>query len=157
MLPNNLGIFGAKMKAYMPWAYIPTLLFPFLFVLAYGALIRQVEIMSPITTHILDTSVGRPAAGVVIRLEYKEGGDGFKQVAEGQTDEDGRLGALLAVKTLKEGIYQLHFEVGAYFTRRSVVCFYPRVSVCFEVKNADEHYHVPLLINPFGYSTYRGS
>ena len=113
--------------------------------------------MGAITTHILDVSRGRPAAGVAVRLDKVEG-SGARAVGEGSTDAEGRLRTLPAAgETLERGIYRLTFEVGAYFAKTGVEAFYPTVQVTFEVREAGEHYHVPLLVSPFGYSTYRGS
>jgi 5-hydroxyisourate hydrolase len=114
--------------------------------------------MSPITTHVLDVSRGRPAAGVFIHLE-RIGGDGRPElIGEGRTDENGRLANVLHDDAkLTDGAYRLRFDVGAYFEAAGVTAFYPIVEVVFVVKAAEEHYHVPLLISPFGYSTYRGS
>jgi 5-hydroxyisourate hydrolase len=112
--------------------------------------------MSRITTHVLDTSRGRPAAGVVVALERETEG-GWTAVGRGATDADGRLKDLIESGAGAEaGTYRLTFETGAYFAALGVESFYPRVAVVFSV-GAGEHYHVPLLVNPFGYSTYRGS
>lgn len=108
--------------------------------------------MSNITTHILDTSIGRPAAGVLVVLSR-----GDHEIGRGHTDGDGRLKTLLGDQTLATGLYRLTFHVGPYFTARNVESFYPEVAVSFHIKDAAQHYHVPLLLNPFGYSTYRGS
>jgi 5-hydroxyisourate hydrolase len=78
-------------------------------------------------------------------------------VAEGQTDDDGRLNDLLPPDTLVDGRYRLSFATGEYFRSRSQPTFYPQVSVEFHVTQSDQHYHVPLLLSPYGYSTYRGS
>ena len=115
---------------------------------------------SPITTHILDTSVGKPAAGVVVTLERKvHSGDEvtWEDVGDGVTDDDGRVTELLPPDTLVAGIYRIHFAIGAYFQGAGREAFYPEASIVFEVKNPKEHYHVPLLLNPYGFSTYRGS
>lgn len=113
--------------------------------------------MSGITTHILDTSIGRPAAGVKVRLHGWNRAE-WELLGEGFTDADGRLRTLLASDhTLTAGRYRLVFETAAYFHARAVASFYPEVSVVFEVTDASQHFHVPLLLNPFGYSTYRGS
>ena len=112
--------------------------------------------MSPITTHILDTSLGRPAAGVRVVLERHHGG-AFTEVATGITDADGRVRDLLAPGALTRGVWRLVFETGPYFAARGVAAFYPMVPVVFEVTAPGEHHHVPLLLNPFGYATYRGS
>lgn len=115
------------------------------------------NLQSPITTHVLDTAAGAPATGVAVVLK-RLGDDGrWHQIAEGVTNDDGRLSDLLAPDTLLDGRYRLSFATGEYFQRRSQPTFYPQVSVEFQVIEAEEHYHVPLLLSPFGYSTYRGS
>ena len=112
--------------------------------------------MSQITTHVLDTSVGKPAEGIAITLQQKSG-DGWNTLATGITNNDGRLTNLLeADKSLSLGDYRLIFETRSYFQQKNIQTFYPRITVEFELTNAS-HYHVPLLLNPFGYSTYRGS
>jgi 5-hydroxyisourate hydrolase len=113
--------------------------------------------MSPITTHVLDVSLGRPAAGVPVLLEAEEAGTGWKELQRAETDKDGRLRDLLAPGMLVEGTYRLTFDTDAYFASRKVTALYPQVSVVFTVRDANEHYHIPLLLSPFGYSTYRGS
>lgn len=113
--------------------------------------------MSPITTHILDTSSGTPAAGVVVTLSLRTKDGTWEMIAEGVTNEDGRVPGLLPDgNKLDTGIYRLHFATGDYFLKRKTDCFHPFVEVFFEVKD-QRHHHVPLLLNPFGYSTYRGS
>lgn len=111
----------------------------------------------PITTHVLDTSIGRPAAGVAISLAHKSDDETWNFVATAETDSDGRAGGFISAGTLRQGIYRLTFAIGDYFRGRGVATFYPAASVEFEVAATNEHYHVPLLVNPFGYSTYRGS
>lgn len=111
---------------------------------------------SPITTHILDLSRGRPADGVDVRLERHDGG-GWRELARGTTDDDGRIRDLLEAGTIEAGDYRLTFATGDYFDRRGVETFYPEVSVAFRIREPSEHYHVPLLLSPFGYTTYRGS
>jgi 5-hydroxyisourate hydrolase len=106
-----------------------------------------------ISTHVLDTMRGRPAAGVPVRLD-RYAGDTWKPLAEAATDDDGRLGGLPAQE---RGTYRLRFGTGPYFVALGVETFYPEVSVVFAVTDADQHYHVPLLIGPYGYTTYRGS
>lgn len=114
--------------------------------------------MSPITTHILDTSRGRPAAGVAVTLERKGDKGGWDLLGTGTTDADGRIRDLLpAGARLEPAIYRLTFATGAYFAAQGVAGFYPEVPVIFELAAPGEHYHVPLLLNPYGYSTYRGS
>jgi len=112
--------------------------------------------MSAITTHILDISAGVPARGVAITLEQQTS-EGWKVIGEGVTDDDGRLRDLLTSDAvLQIGNYRLNFEIGNYFFDRQIDCFYPQVTVAFTVFDSS-HYHVPLLLSPFSYSTYRGS
>ncbi len=113
--------------------------------------------MSAITTHVLDTSKGRPAAGVLVVLEQRTEG-AYRELGRGETDADGRLRTLLpAGEALAGGVYRLTFHTEAYFAQSGVEGFYPEVSIAFVVRDPAQHYHVPLLLNPFGYSTYRGS
>lgn len=115
--------------------------------------------MSAITTHILDTSRGRPAAGVPIVLYRVDAATAARhELGRGVTDADGRLRALLAADApLAAGRYALWFDTAAYFRALGTVGFYPEVVVTFDVTEAGAHHHVPLLLNPYGYSTYRGS
>ncbi|MEJ7811474.1 MAG: hydroxyisourate hydrolase [Gemmatimonadaceae bacterium] len=114
--------------------------------------------MSAITTHVLDTALGRPAAGVRVVIERICGEHGAHTLAEGATDADGRARELLpAGEPLAAGAYRLVFDTGAYFAERGAEAFYPSITVVFEVRDGAAHYHVPLLLSPFGYSTYRGS
>jgi 5-hydroxyisourate hydrolase len=112
--------------------------------------------MSAITTHVLDTSAGRPAAGVPVTLEKQTSG-GWQSAGHGVTNQDGRITDLLAGATLSAGSYRLTFDTAAYFSTSKQPSFYPQVQVTFTVSDAAQHYHVPLLLSPFGYSTYRGS
>jgi 5-hydroxyisourate hydrolase len=111
---------------------------------------------SPITTHVLDVSRGRPASNVVVQLALETNGE-WKVLAEKRTDADGRVKDLLAPGSLVTGTYRLEFLLSEYFRAEGVDSFYPAAAITFFVKNASEHYHVPLLLSPFGYSTYRGS
>jgi 5-hydroxyisourate hydrolase len=112
--------------------------------------------MSQVTTHILNTSQGKPALGVIIIL-YQGGNDEWTEMARGVTDSDGRISDLLKDDViLRQGIYKMRFETKDYFDKARVKTFYPYVEIIFEI-DSDEHYHVPLLLNPYGYSTYRGS
>ncbi|HUE87846.1 MAG TPA: hydroxyisourate hydrolase [Vicinamibacterales bacterium] len=114
--------------------------------------------MSAITTHVLDTSTGRPAAAVTVVLEAHHGPDEWSELGRGETDPDGRLRTLLtAGAPLAAGMYRLTFDTRSYFERSGVRAFYPSVSVVFEVVAGEAHYHVPILVSPFGYTTYRGS
>ena len=112
--------------------------------------------MSAITTHVLDTSRGVPAAGVAVILSVEDA-EGWSELSRGETDGDGRVGDLLdAGQAVPGGHYRIRFETGAYFAGLGVESFYPYTEVVFRVAEG-ERYHVPLLLNPFGYSTYRGS
>lgn len=111
-----------------------------------------------ITTHVLDTSIGQPAQDVEVHLEHLDGRGSWRSVGRGRTDADGRLRSLVpAGNDPIAGSCRLTFETGTYFRDRSLDSFYPRVVVEFTVREAGSHHHVPLLISPFGYSTYRGS
>jgi 5-hydroxyisourate hydrolase len=123
--------------------------------------------MSPITVHILDTALGQPASRVLVELfvhtphtpdtARTQPHAKLTQLAAGHTNADGRLLDLLQPGSLHSGVYELRFDTASYFARTQRVGFYPYVSVVFEIRAADEHYHVPLLLSPFGYSTYRGT
>ena len=113
--------------------------------------------MSQITTHVLDVSLGRPAVGVAVLLEIQTPQGVWKELSQGATDGDGRLRHLLAPASLVEANYRLTFQTGAYFEWRKIAGFYPQVTIEFQVRDAKEHYHIPLLLSPYGYSTYRGS
>ncbi|PCJ83464.1 MAG: hydroxyisourate hydrolase [Flavobacteriales bacterium] len=113
--------------------------------------------MSQITTHVLDTSKGKPAEGISILLEKPTGEGNWEKIAEGITNSDGRISDLLGEnETLEPGVYRLIFQTGDYFATNDLNSFYPEVPIIFETCDT-EHYHVPLLLNPYGYSTYRGS
>ncbi len=112
--------------------------------------------MSRITSHILDTSSGKPAVGITTILFYGEN-DERTEIARSVSNGDGRITNLLDDKIkLIEGIYKLRFETRDYFDKYRIPTFYPYVEIIFEINSA-EHYHIPLLLNPFGYTTYRGS
>jgi 5-hydroxyisourate hydrolase len=109
---------------------------------------------SAVTTHVLDTARGRPAAGVPVRLSRLDA-DVSTVLGAGETDDDGRCTDLSAPE-LEPGTYRLHFDTAAYFARTGQAGFFPEVSVTFSLNDIG-HLHVPLLLSPFGYSTYRGS
>ena len=123
--------------------------------------------MSAITTHVLDTARGRPAAGVPITLEIEVdsesdagggGAVGWREIGRGETDADGRLRTLHpADERPAVGTYRISFDTGTYFAATGAAGFYPAVQVVFHLADPAQHYHVPLLLSPFGYSTYRGS
>ena len=113
--------------------------------------------MSPITTHILDTASGKPAENVPVMLELENQGS-FEQIGQGLTDSDGRVKDLLGEEhKLGAGIYRISFNIEKYYQDLKQETFYPEASIVFKVVATDEHYHVPLLLSGFGYSTYRGS
>ncbi len=113
---------------------------------------------SPITTHVLDTSRGRPAAGVPVALAAQAANGEWQTLAEATTNADGRVSDLLSDKSsLSKGVYRLTFDTSVYFQSLGVNSFYPYVTIVFEIHDPAQHYHVPLLLSPFGYSTYRGS
>ncbi|MEH3141572.1 MAG: hydroxyisourate hydrolase [Mycobacterium kyogaense] len=103
-----------------------------------------------LSTHVLDATTGRPATGVAVSLQGSDG-----EMAAGVTDDDGRVGELAA--ELAAGTYRLRFDTAGYFTAQGVTGFYPEVVITFEVTDAQAHHHVPLLLSPYAYSTYRGS
>ncbi|MGQ0738958.1 MAG: hydroxyisourate hydrolase [Bacteroidota bacterium] len=112
--------------------------------------------MSQLTTHILDTTKGRPAEGVSVFL-YRQHNNEWSEITIGTTNKDGRIPNLLRSDiTLEPGVYKFRFETAGYFTRQGIKTFYPFIEITFTITGS-EHYHVPLLLNPFGYSTYRGS
>ena len=113
--------------------------------------------MNPITTHVLDTTLGQPAAGVPVLLEIEMPGGKWKKLSRGATDADGRLVHLVPPGHLVEGTYRLTFDTRAYFRSRGTEAFYPQVTVVFTVADAAQQYHIPLLLGPYGYTTYRGS
>jgi 5-hydroxyisourate hydrolase len=113
--------------------------------------------MSGITTHVLDTSRGRPAQGVPVTLEIEAAG-GWTLVGKGTTNADGRISDLVSADaTVAPGVYRLSFDTGKYFANHQSESFYPQVTIIFRLADAAQHYHVPLLLSPYGYSTYRGS
>lgn len=111
--------------------------------------------MSGITTHVLDTAVGRPATGVPVTLEKQEGAT-WRELSRKATDGDGRVRDLLTTP-LDAAVYRLTFQTGAYFLAQGKEGFFPEASIVFQIRDTNSHYHVPLLLSPFGYSTYRGS
>ena len=111
-----------------------------------------------ISTHVLDTACGRPAAGVPIRLELETADGSWRQLGQCSTDEDGRARNLLPTGfALHGGVYRLVFDTETYFAAQGLEGFYREVSIMFTIRDPAQHYHVPLLLSPFGYSTYRGS
>lgn len=132
--------------------------------------------MSTLSTHALDTAIGKPAEGLPLMLEYQPDAPAWKQycqdrlaskpalkpewqfVAKGVTNADGRCPDLLSQDILiTPGLYRMDFDTASYFQKNSTEGFYPLVQIIFEIKADNEHYHIPLLLSPYGYSTYRGS
>ena len=112
--------------------------------------------MSAITTHVLDTSRGQPASGLRVELQFRSGA-GWKSIGTGVTDANGRCGTLVGDEKLMPGGYRLLFNAGSYYKNLETETFYSEIPIVFEIPRPEAHYHVPLLISPFGYSTYRGS
>lgn len=110
--------------------------------------------MSAVTTHVLDTSLGRPAAGVPVRLEVVS--DTITTLAAASTDTDGRVSDL-GPDRVAAGTYRLVFDTATYFAATGQSAFFPEVSLTFTLADPEQHYHVPVLLSPFAYSTYRGS
>jgi 5-hydroxyisourate hydrolase len=114
--------------------------------------------MSQITSHVLDTSRGKPAEGITISLFESNVEGEWSKLAEGKTNSDGRVPALLAQdRVLPAGSYRVHFAISDYFNALNEQAFYPYVDIVFNISGDGDHYHIPLLLTAFGYSTYRGS
>ncbi|XP_043461328.1 5-hydroxyisourate hydrolase-like [Leptopilina heterotoma] len=111
---------------------------------------------SPITCHVLDTSVGKPAANVPVTL-YKSVGGEWSSMNRRMTNEDGRCNNLVEVENFTAGRYKVHFLTSQYFESINTKSMYPFVEIVFDFDDSSDHYHIPLLLSPFGYSTYRGS
>ena len=112
--------------------------------------------MKSVSTHVLDIHRGRPASGVPVRLERKNG-DTFSTLKEGTTDNDGRVKDLVPDGQLEAGTYRITFDTSVYFASQNLDGFYPEAAIVFIVRDPNSHYHVPLLLSAHGYSTYRGS
>jgi 5-hydroxyisourate hydrolase len=114
--------------------------------------------MSRISTHVLDTALGRPAAGIMVHLDYAEPSGGWQKLSTSETDNDGRCANLLpSGRSLTPGQYRLSFETGTYHQAQSIKGLYLTVDITVTVRPGDTHLHVPLLLSPNGYTTYRGS
>jgi 5-hydroxyisourate hydrolase len=114
--------------------------------------------MSRISTHVLDTAKGTPAPGVPVRLEFQDSYGKWSLLGSAKTDQDGRCAQLLPEnKTLAEGVYRLAFDTASYFAACGVDGLYPAVEILFRIRNGESHFHIPLLLSPNGYTTYRGS
>lgn len=114
--------------------------------------------MNRISTHVLDTARGKPAANVPVRLERQEPSGTWSLLASAQTDPDGRCSQLLSDnQTLAAGFYRLSFDTANYFAAQKTDALYPRVEITFQVRDGESHFHLPLLLSPNGYTTYRGT
>jgi len=114
------------------------------------------ELTMSISTHVLDTAHGRPAAGVPLTLARLTNGV-WSLLNDDHTDADGRCKLLPPTQTLQAGVYRIHFETAVYYERQQLQGLYPYVEIAFIVSNSDHHYHIPLLLTANGYTTYRGS
>jgi hydroxyisourate hydrolase len=120
--------------------------------------LRKLCAMSPITTHVLDTSRGQPAAGMAVVVHHRDKEGCWVEVARGATDASGRIANLLPSEAaIPAGVYRLTFDTERYFAAIGARAFYPEIRVVFQIDHPHEHYHIPLLLSPYGYSTYRGS
>jgi 5-hydroxyisourate hydrolase len=113
--------------------------------------------MSKISAHVLDTSLGRPAANLSVRLDLLDALGAYRVLGTALTNADGRVSDLLSGQPLEASTYRVMFETEPYFVEKKLPVFYPRIEIVFRVASASEHYHIPLLLSPYGYSTYRGS
>ena len=114
--------------------------------------------MSKVTSHVLDTTVGRPAEGVSVLLENETGPQTWVPVGDAVSDSEGRVANMVpASLTLRAGKYRLSFDTGPYYAEKGLRAFYPEVCVTFQIHDPEQQYHLPLLISRFGYTTYRGS
>merc|ERR1719412_1106290 len=111
----------------------------------------------PVSSHILDTSLGVPARGVLVTMFAMGGQQVWTKLQSRVTNEDGRASNFLSWEDFKPGTYKMHFATGQYFKEKNTETFYPFAEVVFEIKDSKSHYHVPLILSPCGYSTYRGS
>lgn len=112
---------------------------------------------SPLTTHVLDTAHGVPAEGVTVTLSRAAENDAWQVLRTARTNADGRVADLLPEGSLAIGTYRLRFDMAAYFGARGLACFFPYAELVFAVTDLSRHHHVPLLVSPYAYSTYRGS
>jgi 5-hydroxyisourate hydrolase len=114
--------------------------------------------MNRISTHVLDLIVGKPAKDVLVRLERQDGDGHWRLLSSARTDQDGRCPQLLPDgKNLSAGIYRLIFDTGSYYTQQKIDALHPSVEVIFRTREGESQFHIPLLLSPNGYTTYRGS
>jgi 5-hydroxyisourate hydrolase len=129
-----------------------------LFALGFAALTSAAQAApNPLSVHVLNLVSGTPSPGIEVTLERHQGAD-WQPLAQGTTNEQGRISELFpAGSTLTAGQYRVVFKTGDYYKRLHQDTFFPEVPVIFDVKQTDQHYHIPLLLSPYGFSTYRGS
>ena len=113
--------------------------------------------MTHLSTHVLDLARGMPAAGVPVRLEQRDTSGSWQPISSARTDNDGRCVQLLPAGESSPGFYRLVFDTGSYFRALNVAALYPVIEVTFEVREGESRFHIPLLLSPNGYTTYRGS
>jgi 5-hydroxyisourate hydrolase len=114
--------------------------------------------MISISTHILNTNLGKPATAMLVRLENLNDENNWVEIGKKESNENGRVEDFSTENSqLKTGLYRLEFDTEKYFSSMGQDSFYPTISITFEIKNSEQHYHVPLLLNNYGYTTYRGS
>ncbi|HKW35562.1 MAG TPA: hydroxyisourate hydrolase [Candidatus Acidoferrum sp.] len=114
--------------------------------------------MNRISTHVLDIARGRPAEGVPVQLERQETSGNWRTLGAASTDQDGRCAQLLPEsEILRPGVYRLVFDPAGYFTAQKIASLYPVVEITFQVQDGESQFHIPLLLSPNGYTTYRGS
>jgi 5-hydroxyisourate hydrolase len=114
--------------------------------------------MKKISTHVLDVAQGKPAVGVAVRLERREISGDWIPLGSGRTDNDGRCAHLLAEgEPLRAGLYRLSFDAASYHHAQKIEGLYPVIEITFQVLEGESQFHIPLLLSPFGYTTYRGS
>ncbi|KTR98447.1 hydroxyisourate hydrolase (plasmid) [Pantoea dispersa] len=115
------------------------------------------EMKNPLSVHVLNLQTGVPTAGIEVELDKKQGEEWVK-LAQGTTNEQGRIPALYpAGQKAQTGIYRVIFKTGDYYKKNAQPTFFPEIPVMFNLDNADQHYHIPLLLSQYGYSTYRGN
>lgn len=132
-------------------------LIPLTLALAFAACSTAALAANPLSVHILDLQTGTPTAGVTVTLEQKTGND-WRQLASGVTNAQGRIAEMYpADKAMVQGDYRIVFKTGEHYARLKQETFFPEIPVQFHVEKTDQHYHIPLLLSPFGFSTYRGN